>query len=309
MKIVFAIGGNALGNNPEEQFQLALEVAKPLLELIKDGHQLVIVHGNGPQVGLIKTSLDIGHKHQPKIPFVDLNHAGAMSQGYIGYALQKAFRITAEKMGLSVQPISVITQVEVDPLDPAFQHPTKPIGDFYSLAEAELRRKQGFNMVEDSGRGYRQVVPSPKPQLIIEKDAIQTLMEAKYLVIAAGGGGIPVIRQGHDLKGIDAVIDKDFASSKLADLIKADRLILLTSVNRVMINFGTPQAKALEKINVKQANQYIKEGQFAPGSMLPKVEAALLFVRQDKQRQAIIASIKEAGQAIKGLAGTAITLN
>lgn len=309
MKIVFAIGGNALGNNPEEQFQLALDVAKPLLELIKDGHQLAIVHGNGPQVGLIKTSLDIGHKHQPKIPFVDLNHAGAMSQGYIGYALQKAFRITAEKMGLSVQPISVITQVEVDPLDPAFQHPTKPIGDFYSLAEAELMRKQGFNMVEDSGRGYRQVVPSPKPQLIIEKDAIQTLMEAKYLVIAAGGGGIPVIRQGHDLKGIDAVIDKDFASSKLADLIKADRLILLTSVNRVMINFGTPQAKALEKINVKQANQYIKEGQFAPGSMLPKVEAALLFVRQDKQRQAIIASIKEAGQAIKGLAGTAITLN
>jgi carbamate kinase len=309
MKIVFAIGGNALGNNPEEQFQLALDVAKPLLELIKDGHQLVIVHGNGPQVGLIKTSLDIGHKHQPKIPFVDLNHAGAMSQGYIGYALQKAFRITAEKMGLSVQPISVITQVEVDPLDPAFQHPTKPIGDFYSLAEAELMRKQGFNMVEDSGRGYRQVVPSPKPQLIIEKDAIQTLMEANYLVIAAGGGGIPVIRRGRELKGIDAVIDKDFASSKLADLIHADRLILLTSVNRVMINFGTPQAKALEKINVKQANQYIKEGQFAPGSMLPKVEAALLFVRQDKQRQAIIASIKEAGQAIKGQSGTAITLN
>jgi carbamate kinase len=309
MKIVFAIGGNALGNNPEEQFQLALDVAKPLLELIKDGHQLVIVHGNGPQVGLIKTSLDIGHKHQPKIPFVDLNHAGAMSQGYIGYALQKAFRITAEKMGLSVQPISVITQVEVDPLDPAFQHPTKPIGDFYSLAEAELMRKQGFNMVEDSGRGYRQVVPSPKPQLIIEKDAIQTLMEANYLVIAAGGGGIPVIRRGCELKGIDAVIDKDFASSKLADLIQADRLILLTSVNRVMINFGTPQAKALEKINVKQANQYIKEGQFAPGSMLPKVEAALLFVRQNKQRQAIIASIKEAGQAIKGQSGTAITLN
>ena len=309
MKIVFAIGGNALGNNPEEQFQLALDVAKPLLELIKDGHQLVIVHGNGPQVGLIKTSLDIGHKHQPKIPFVDLNHAGAMSQGYIGYALQKAFRITAEKMGLSVQPISVITQVEVDPLDPAFQHPTKPIGDFYSLAEAELMRKQGFNMVEDSGRGYRQVVPSPKPQLIIEKDAIQTLMEANYLVIAAGGGGIPVIRHGRELKGIDAVIDKDFASSKLADLIHADRLILLTSVNRVMINFGTPQAKALEKINVKQANQYIKEGQFAPGSMLPKVEAALLFVRQNKQRQAIIASIKEAGQAIKGQSGTAITLN
>jgi carbamate kinase len=309
MKIVFAIGGNALGNNPEEQFQLALDVAKPLLELIKDGHQLVIVHGNGPQVGLIKTSLDIGHKHQPKIPFVDLNHAGAMSQGYIGYALQKAFRITAEHMGLSVQPISVITQVEVDPLDPAFHHPTKPIGDFYSLAEAELMRKQGFNMVEDSGRGYRQVVPSPKPQLIIEKDAIQTLMEAKYLVIAAGGGGIPVIRQGHDLKGIDAVIDKDFASSKLADLIHADRLILLTSVHRVMINFGTPQAKALEKMNIKQANQYIKEGQFAPGSMLPKVEAALLFVGQNKQRQAIIASIKEAGQAIKGQAGTAITFN
>lgn len=306
MKVVFAIGGNALGSTPEEQLKLAYEVATPILELIRAGHQIVIVHGNGPQVGLIKTSLDIGHKHNAKIPFVNLNHAGAMSQGYIGYALQQAFRVTASKLNLPIQPVTIITQVEVDPSDNAFKNPTKPIGDFCTLEEAEAMRKQGFTMVEDSGRGYRQVVPSPKPQNIIEKDVIKTLIQSGYLVIAAGGGGIPVVRQGKDLKGIDAVIDKDFASSKLADLIEADRLILLTAVSRVMVNYGKPNAKPIEKMNVKEAKQYIKEGQFAPGSMLPKVEAALLFVDQRKQRQAIIASLKEAKLAIEGLAGTSI---
>ena len=306
MKVVFAIGGNALGSTPEEQLKLAYEVATPILELIRAGHQIVIVHGNGPQVGLIKTSLDIGHKHNAKIPFVNLNHAGAMSQGYIGYALQQAFRVTASKLNLPIQPVTIITQVEVDPADNAFKNPTKPIGDFCTLEEAEAMRKQGFTMVEDSGRGYRQVVPSPKPQNIIEKDVIKTLIQSGYLVIAAGGGGIPVVRQGKDLKGIDAVIDKDFASSKLADLIEADRLILLTAVSRVMVNYGKPNAKPIEKMNVNEAKQYIKEGQFAPGSMLPKVEAALLFVDQRKQRQAIIASLKEAKLAIEGLAGTSI---
>ncbi|MEY3692600.1 MAG: hypothetical protein RLZZ388_771 [Bacillota bacterium] len=306
MKVVFAIGGNALGSTPEEQLKLAYEVATPILELIRAGHQIVIVHGNGPQVGLIKTSLDIGHKHNSKIPFVNLNHAGAMSQGYIGYALQQAFRVTASKLNLPIQPVTIITQVEVDPADNAFKNPTKPIGDFCTLEEAEAMRKQGFTMVEDSGRGYRQVVPSPKPQNIIEKDVIKTLIQSGYLVIAAGGGGIPVVRQGKDLKGIDAVIDKDFASSKLADLIEADRLILLTAVSRVMVNYGKPNAKPIEKMNVNEAKQYIKEGQFAPGSMLPKVEAALLFVDQRKQRQAIIASLKEAKLAIEGLAGTSI---
>lgn len=306
MKIVFAIGGNALGNTPEEQYQLALEVAQPLLKLVKEGHQIVIVHGNGPQVGLIKTSLDIGHKHQAKIPFVNLNHAGAMSQGYIGYSLQRAFCVIAQKLGLHLQPITVITQVEVDPKDPAFQHPTKPIGDFYTLDEAKAMEKQGMKMIEDAGRGYRQVVPSPKPQFIIEKDAIKSLIDEGYLVIAAGGGGVPVVRNGDDIIGIDAVIDKDFASSKLADLIQADRLILLTSINRVMINYGKPNAQALEKMNLKEANQYIKEGQFAPGSMLPKVEAALLFVSKDTNRRAIIASLKDANQAIFGKAGTTI---
>ena len=306
MKVVFAIGGNALGSTPEEQLKLAYEVATPILELIRAGHQIVIVHGNGPQVGLIKTSLDIGHKHNSKIPFVNLNHAGAMSQGYIGYALQQAFRVTASKLNLPIQPVTIITQVEVDPADNAFKNPTKPIGDFCTLEEAEAMRKQGFTMVEDSGRGYRQVVPSPKPQNIIEKDVIKTLIQSGYLVIAAGGGGIPVVRQGKDLKGIDAVIDKDFASSKLADLIEADRLILLTAVSRVMVNYGKPNAKPIEKMNVNEAKQYIKEGQFAPGSMLPKVEAALLFVDQRKQRQAIIASLKEAKLAIESLAGTSI---
>ena len=306
MKIVFAIGGNALGSTPEEQLKLAYEVALPILELVQLGHQIVIVHGNGPQVGLIKTSLDIGHKHNAKIPFVSLNQAGAMSQGYIGYALQQAFRVTAAKLKLNLQPVTVITQVEVDPKDPAFQNPTKPIGDFCTFEEAEAMRKQGFTMVEDSGRGYRQVVPSPKPQHIVEKDAIQSLIQSGYLVIAAGGGGIPVVRDGVNLKGIDAVIDKDFASSKLADLIQADRLILLTAVSRVMVNYGKPNAKPIEKMNLKEANQYIKEGQFAPGSMLPKVEAAMLFVKIHSSRQAIIASLKETKQAIQGLSGTAI---
>jgi carbamate kinase len=307
MKIVFAIGGNALGTTPEEQLKLAYEVASPILELIKSGHQVVVVHGNGPQVGLIKTSLDIGHKHNSKIPFVDLNHAGAMSQGYVGYSLQQAFRVTASKMGLPIQPITVITQVEVDPNDPAMKHPTKPIGDFYTFVEAELMRKQGMTMVEDSGRGYRQVVPSPKPKHIIEKDAIQTLIQSGYLVIAAGGGGIPVVKEGNNLKGIDAVIDKDFASSKLADLIQADRLILLTAVSRVMVNYGKPNARPIENMNLQEAAQFIQEGQFAPGSMLPKVEAAILFVKNNNHRQAIIASLKEAEKAMMGLSGTAIT--
>lgn len=309
MKIVFALGGNALGNSPEEQLKLAYEVAKPLLNLIREGHQIVIVHGNGPQVGLIKTSLDLGHKHHPKIPFVTLNDAGAMSQGYIGYALQQAFRATAESMNLSIQPVTLITQVEVDLHDPAFQKPTKPIGDFYTLEEANQMRQQGFVMMEDAGRGYRQVVASPKPKTIIEKDMIKKLMDEKFLVIAAGGGGIPVIRHGFELRGIDAVIDKDFASSKLADLIDADRLILLTAVSRVMIHYGKPNARALESMTIKEATQFIEEGQFAPGSMLPKVEAALLFVNHHPHREAIIASLKEATLAMEGKAGTRIINN
>jgi carbamate kinase len=306
MKIVFALGGNALGNTPEEQLKLAYEVAQPILTLIQEGHQIVIVHGNGPQVGLIKTGLDIGHKHNPKIPFIDLNHAGAMSQGYIGYALQKAFRNTALRMGISIQPVTLITQVEVDPLDTAFSNPTKPIGDFATLAEAEVLRGQGFTMVEDAGRGYRQVVPSPKPQSIIEKDMIKKLMDDGYLVIAAGGGGIPVVKKGNDLVGIDAVIDKDFASSKLADLIQADRLILLTSVTRVMVNYGKPNVQPLTTMTRSEALKYIAEGQFAPGSMLPKVEAALLFVKDQPKRKAIIASLKETKLAIEGKSGTTI---
>lgn len=306
MKIVFAIGGNALGSTPDEQLQLCYQVAEPILKLVKEGHQVAIVHGNGPQVGMIKTGLDVAHKTHPKVPFVSLNMAGSMSQGYLGYTLQQAFNVTAKKMDIDHLPIAVITQVEVDPKDPAFKNPTKPIGDFYTKEESDKLAAQGFTMVEDSGRGYRQVVPSPKPQNIVEKDAIRDLMAKGHIVIAAGGGGIPVIRDKHNLKGIDAVIDKDFASSKLADLINADRLILLTAVKKVMINFGKPDAKAIDSMNVFDANRYIKEGQFAPGSMLPKVEAAILFVKNHPGRQAIIGSLLEAPLAIQNLAGTAI---
>jgi carbamate kinase len=306
MKIVFALGGNALGNSPEEQLKIAYEVATPLLEVVRQGHEIVIVHGNGPQVGLIKTSLDIAHKANPKIPFVNLNHAGAMSQGYIGYSLQQALRVTAEAMQLPIQPVTIITQVEVNPNDPAFKNPTKPIGDFYSIQEAELMKEQGLTMIEDSGRGYRQVVASPKPIHIIEKDIIKALIQQQFLVIASGGGGIPVIRDQGKLKGIDAVIDKDFASSKLADLIDADRLFLLTAVSKVMINYGKSNAKALDTMTINEATNYISQGQFAPGSMLPKVEAAMLFVQNHPKRVAIIASLKDTASAIQGQAGTKI---
>lgn len=306
MKIVFAIGGNALGNNPEEQAKLSYEVAMPIVDLIKDGHQVVLVHGNGPQVGMIKTSLDVAHKQLDKVPFVNLNHTGAMSQGYIGYALQQAFYNAGVQKNVHLKPVTVITQVEINPNDSAFTNPTKPIGGFYTEREAENMRKQGFTMIEDSGRGYRQVVASPKPVSMVEKDAILDLISLGYTVIASGGGGIPVRWQNKELVGVDAVIDKDFAASKLANLIEADRLILLTGVPNVLINFGKPNQFKLERVYSEELQTYIEQGQFAPGSMLPKVEAAKAFVQSGKGKVAIIGALTDAKAIVEGKAGTQI---
>lgn len=306
MKIVFALGGNALGNNPEEQAKLAFEVALPILDLIQQGHQVVLVHGNGPQVGMIKTSLDYAHQHLEKIPFVNLNHAGAMSQGYIGYALQHAFYNASIVKNIPIKPVTVITQVEVDEQDAAFQHPTKPIGGFYTEEQAKVLEKQGFAMVEDAGRGYRQVVASPQPISMMEKDAILDLIRLGYTVIASGGGGIPVAKKKKTLSGVDAVIDKDFAASKLASLLDADRLILLTGVANVLIHYGKPNQRKLETVKTDELQTYIEEGHFAPGSMLPKVLAAKAFVQGHPDRVAIIGALTDASAIVEGRAGTQI---
>ena len=306
MKIVIALGGNALGETPEEQLSLVKETAKPLVDLIEEGHQLVIAHGNGPQVGMINAALEAAHAHAgtPSMPFPE---CGAMSQGYIGYHLQNAIRAELNSRQLTKEVVSLITQVVVDEADPGFKAPSKPIGQFYTEEEAKtLTETQGYVMVEDSGRGYRRVVPSPKPVDVVEKDIVQTLSDQGIIVITVGGGGIPVVADGHGFKGVPAVIDKDFASAKIAELLEADYLFILTAVDRVMINFNQPDQKALETMTIEEAKQYIQEGHFAPGSMLPKVEAAIAFVQGQPGRTSVIASLDKAKEAILGTSGTKI---
>lgn len=306
MKIVIALGGNALGETPEEQLSLVKETAKPLVDLIEEGHQLVIAHGNGPQVGMINTALEAANAHvgTPNMPFPE---CGAMSQGYIGYHLQNAIRAELNQRKISKEVVSLITQVVVDEADPGFKAPSKPIGQFYTEEEAKtLTDTKGYVMVEDSGRGYRRVVPSPKPVDVVEKDIVQTLTDQGIIVITVGGGGIPVVADGHGFKGVPAVIDKDFASAKIAELLEADYLFILTAVDRVMINFNQPDQKALETMTIEEAKQYIQEGHFAPGSMLPKVEAAIAFVQGQPGRTSVIASLDKAKEAILGTSGTKI---
>lgn len=306
MKIVIALGGNALGNNPQEQLQLVKETAKPLVDLIEEGHQLVIAHGNGPQVGMINQAFDAANHavNTPEMPFAE---CGAMSQGYIGYHLQNAIRDELASRNIKKDVATIVTQVVVDQHDPAFKNPTKPIGSFYTLEEAqELERTKGYTMVEDAGRGYRRVIASPKPVDVVEKDVVKTLVDNGVVVITVGGGGIPVIQQENQLVGVDAVIDKDFASAKVAQLVDADYLFILTAVDRVMINYNQPNQKSLESISVEEARQYIKEGHFAPGSMLPKVEAAISFVENNNEKTSVIAALDKAKAALSNQSGTKI---
>lgn len=302
--LVLALGGNALGSSPEEQKLAVKKTAVTIVDLIEAGNKLIISHGNGPQVGMINLAMDeYGKENDLTMPFAE---CGAMSQGYIGYHLQNAIKNELYKRDLDKSAVSILSQVLVDPDDEAFKNPSKPIGAFYTKEEAEALSKDGSVFKEDAGRGYRKVVASPKPVDIIEKSAIKTLYEEGHIVIAAGGGGIPVIKKDDKLIGVDAVIDKDFSSAKLADLVGADELVILTAVERVAINFGKEDETWLDKMSLAEAEAYLKKGEFAEGSMKPKIEAALSFVKKDKARSALITSLDKAKEALEGKTGTHI---
>ena len=309
-RIVIALGGNALGNTAAEQLQLVTETAKAIVDLIEAGNEVVVAHGNGPQVGMINLSLSTAAEAgiiKADMPFPE---CGAMSEGYIGYHLQNAIGNELAARGIEKTVATVVTQTLVSEFDSAFRRPTKPIGAFYSKETAErIAKEKGYTMVEDAGRGYRQVVPSPKPMDIIEKDAVNTLFQAGCIVIAAGGGGIPVVLEDkYHLKGVPAVIDKDFASECMAEQLDADMLIILTAVEKVAINFGKPDQKNLDELTPEEARKYMAEGQFAPGSMLPKVEAAVKFAESKPGRTALITLLEKAKDGIEGKTGTAIHL-
>ena len=308
-KIVVALGGNALQKKGELTAQVQEEVAKEtvqkLIPLIKDGHELVIVHGNGPQVGNLVLHEEAGNS--PSTPAMPLHVSVGMTQGMIGYWIQKAFKEELSKNGISKNATTIITQVEVSKDDQAFKNPTKPIGPFYSEEEAQkVAAKKGYVVKEDSGRGWRRVVPSPKPIHILESDAIIDFMKTGAIVIAAGGGGIPVISNGENsFEGVDAVIDKDFAAELLAEKINADTLLILTGVDNAMINYGKENQQALGVISTEEAEKYINENQFGAGSMLPKVQASLKFAKTGGK--AVITSLENAQDAISKNLGTVIT--
>ena len=308
-RIVIALGGNALGKNLPEQMEAVQHTARAIVDLIEQGNEVIVVHGNGPQVGMIANAMTELTRSDPQkyIP-CPLSVCGAMSQGYIGYDLQNALREEMERRGITRGVATVLTQVEVDPADPAFQNPTKPIGSFMTEDEAEqLKRDRGYDFVEDSGRGYRRVVASPKPRRIVELDTISSLVSADHVVIACGGGGIPVLPTGnHHLKGAAAVIDKDFAAELLAESLDADYLVILTAVEKVAVNFGKPDQQWLDELTPETAGKYVDEGQFAPGSMLPKVQAAVKFAESKPGRSALITLLDRAADGIAGKTGTIV---
>ncbi len=306
-KIVVALGGNALGKTPQEQMQLVKNTAKPIVDLIENGHEVVLAHGNGPQVGMINLAMSTSAGTDAGTPEMPFPECGAMSQGYIGYHLQNAIREELLNRGNQTPVATVVTQVIVDKNDSAFQNPTKPIGAFYSEDEAKaIAAAKGYDMKEDAGRGWRRVVPSPKPVDVAEKETVKALVEKGHVVITVGGGGIPVVAEGNALVGVAAVIDKDFASSKLAEILDADYLIILTAVEKVAINFGKPDEKWLSELSIEDAKKYMAEGHFAPGSMLPKVEAAMAFAQSKAGRKALITSLDKAQEGIEGKTGTLI---
>ena len=309
-RIVIALGGNALGNNLPEQMKAVKITSKAIVDLIEDGHEVIVCHGNGPQVGMIQNAMTELTRSDPEkyIP-CPLSVCVAMSQGYIGYDLQNGLREEMLNRGIDKGAATVLTQVEVDPNDPAFQNPTKPIGAFMTEAEARsLEKERDYNIVEDAGRGWRRVVASPKPVGIVEIDTIRSLVNTGHVVVACGGGGIPVFKTGgNHLKGAAAVIDKDFAAALLARQLEADLLIILTAVEKVALHFGKPDQQWLDRLTPETARQYILDGEFAPGSMLPKVEAALAFAESAPGRAALITLLEKARDAIHGKTGTLIS--
>ena len=307
-RIVIALGGNALGKNLPEQMAAVKQTARAIVDLIESGREVVVSHGNGPQVGMINIAMTTLSREDPTHPMAPMSVCTAMSQGYIGYDLQNSLREEMLDRGI-LKPVStILTQVEVDPEDPAFQNPTKPIGAFMTEVEAEEMRRRGNAVMEDAGRGWRRCVASPLPKSIIEIETIRALTEAGQVVVAAGGGGIPVYKTaGHHLKGAGAVIDKDFASELLAEELDADVLIILTAVEKVAVNFGRPDQKWLDHMTPEEARRYAAEGQFAPGSMLPKVQAALKFAESRPGRRALITLLEKAEAGVAGKTGTVIS--
>lgn len=308
-RIVIALGGNALGNNLPEQMEAVKHTARAIVDLIEQGNEVVVAHGNGPQVGMIQEAMTQLTRSNPEkyIP-CPLSVCVAMSQGYIGYDLQNALREEMLDRGIDVGAATVLTQVEVDPEDPAFANPTKPIGAFMTREEADrMIAERGYEVVEDAGRGYRRVVASPKPVGIVELDTIRSLVETNHVVVACGGGGIPVFKtEGNHLKGAAAVIDKDFAAARLAEQLDADFLVILTAVEKVAVNFGKPDQKWLDELTPADVERYVAEGQFAPGSMLPKVQAALAFAQSGEGRSSLITLLDRAADGIAGKTGTIV---
>ena len=305
-RIVLALGGNALGENLPEQMKAVKRTVKTIADLLEEGHQMVITHGNGPQVGMINMAMTTLSREDPSHPMAPLSVCTAMSQGYIGYDLQNALREELLNRGVRRSVATVLTQVEVDPTDPAFQHPTKPIGAFMTQAEAEEMRRRGNPVMEDAGRGWRRVVASPRPRRVVELDTIRTLADAGQIVIACGGGGIPVLPDGNHLRGAGAVVDKDFTAEILAEELGADCLMILTAVEKVAVHFGKPNQRWLTHMTVPVAEKYIAEGQFAPGSMLPKVAAAVAFAKSSPGRQTLITQLEKALDGMRGQTGTII---
>lgn len=306
-RIVLALGGNALGQTPNEQIHLVRKTAQIIAELAEEGYEIIIGHGNGPQIGMINLAMDFASKNGAKTPYMPFAECGAMSQGYIGYHLQQAIGNQLRKRGLNRKVASIVTQVTVDPNDLAFTNPTKPIGMFYSEEEAnQMTQEHGFVFTEDAGRGYRRVVASPEPVSIVELPVIQELVEQQNIVITVGGGGIPVIYDQGSYRGIEAVIDKDKSSAKLAVDLEAEMLLILTAVERVCLFYKQPNQQELDQMTVLQAKEYIAQGHFWSGSMLPKVEACLTFMERISNGTAMITSLDCAKQGLQGKTGTKI---
>ena len=309
-KLVIALGGNALQTKnsaptAEAQLEVVKQTCEHIAELSASGYELAIVHGNGPQVGRILLASETAKDVVPPMPF---DVCGAMSQGYIGYHIQMALRYALARRNLNIPVVSLITQMVVEKTDPAFKNPTKPIGGFYTKEEAEqLVVEKGYDVKEDAGRGWRRVVASPLPRRIVEIDDVKRLWD-HTIVVTCGGGGIPVVENADGtLEGVAAVIDKDFAAELLAEQVDADALMILTEVEKVAINWGKPDQKNLDHMSLADAARYCEEGHFAPGSMLPKVQAAMKFVRANPEKKAIITSLDKAIESLEGKTGTVIT--
>lgn len=308
-RLVIALGGNALGKSPEEQLELVKHTAKTIVDLHEEGYNVIVGHGNGPQVGMINLAMDFASQNGANTPSMPFAECGSMSQGYIGYHLQQSIENELNARKIKNNVATIVTQVVVDKKDEAFENLTKPVGMFYTKEEAEkIASEKGFEFVEDAGRGYRRVVASPKPQRIVELDTVKQLADSKSIVITVGGGGIPVIENPDgSLQGVDAVIDKDKSSAQLAKDLDAEMLVILTAVDKVSINFNKPDQKDLDSITIDEAIEYSKQGHFAKGSMLPKIEACVDFVKSSNNGKALITSLDKAKEALHGKTGTIIT--